>query len=159
MNLSVSVLQPQRLLWLVRTPIDVLRVAAWSFALLGLMFFVPEEGFNLILWHDPFGVSFHLATGVLMAMILKSMLPAVILLEVWVVNKRTDVELSKGGLVIFALIALFSMNAIGMGLPLIYASYLKPNSYVTAVPYLMVLGGFTVWAILMSTRRLLIKKT
>ena len=157
MNLSVSILQTQRLTQRLHTPADLLRLAVWSFALPNLMFLVPQTGFQWIAWNYPAGVSIPLTDilGGTMAVLISSLVPALIYLEARRAGKRGGLD--KKGLALFALVGGLGACVLGFGLPWLYVSFLHPNGYIAALPYTMALGGFVVWMTLVLTRKLVVR--
>ena len=137
---------------------DLLWFGVWSFALPSLMFLVPQIGFHWIAWNHPLGASVPLTDvfGGTMAMVIGSLLPAVLYLETRRASQRGD--LSRKGLALFTLSGVLGASLLGFGLPLLYALYLHPNGYMTALPHMMVLGGFVVWMTMMFTRKLVVRK-
>ena len=157
MNLSVSILQTQRLTQRLHTPADLLRLAVWSFALPNLMFLVPQTGFQWIAWNYPAGVSVPMTDilGGTMAVLISSLLPVLIYLEARRAGKRSG--LNKKGLALFALVGVAGACLLGFGLPGLYVSFLHPNGYIAALPYVMALGGFVVWMALVLLRKRVVR--
>ena len=156
MNLSVSFLQSHHLTRRLHTPMDLLWLGVWSFALPSLMFLVPETGFGWIVWNNP-GVSVPPmdVLGGTMALFITSLLPVVIFLEARRAGKQG--RLNKKGLALYVVLGVIGASLLGFGLPLFYVSYLLPNSLITAFPYAMALGGFVVWMTMLLTRKVLVR--
>ena len=157
MNLSVSILQTQRLTQRLHTPADLLRLAVWSFALPNLMFLVPQTGFQWIAWNYPAGMSIPMTDilGGTMAVLISSLLPFVIYLEARRAGKRSSLD--KKGLALFALAGVAGACLLGFGLPWLYVSFLHPNGYIAALPYTMAVGGFVVWMTLVLLRKQVVR--
>lgn len=156
MNLSVSFLQTQHLSRRLHTPMDLLWLSVWSFALPSLMFLVPETGFGWIYWnHTDANLPLMEVLGGTMILFISSLLPVAIYLEARRASKRGD--LNKKGLALYILFGVIGASLLGFGLPLFYVSYMLPNDLITALPYTMALGGFVVWMMMLLTRKVLVR--
>ena len=152
MNLSVSFLQTQHLTRRLHTPMDLLWLSVWSFALPSLMFLVPETGFGWIYWnHTDANLPLMEALGGTMILFISSLLPVAIYLEARRASKRGS--LNKKGLALYALFGVTGASLLGFGLPGLYVSFMHPNGYIAALPYTMALGGFVVWMALVLLRK------
>ena len=93
--------------------------------------------------------------GGTMAVLISSLLPVLIYLEARRAGKRSG--LNKKGLALFALVGVAGVCLLGFGLPGLYVSFLHPNGYIAALPYVMALGGFVVWMTLVLLRKLVVR--
>lgn len=139
-------------------PISALRIAAWSFSLMGLMFFAPEEGFRYIVWESTQSIASILADVVLGVVVtsLISLLPAVMLFEVWA-TKREGRTVRQRGLAVWVLVAVVGILVQGLGLPIFYVALLLPSGATTLFPMFMAFSGFGVWYLLFKMRNRLVK--
>lgn len=154
MNLSVSILHPQRMPQILRTPMDLIRMGIWSFTVLHLMFLVPQTGFHWIGWYV--GTTPTTVLGGMLAFTATSLLPVVIFIEAWTANKRA--MLNKKGLVVFTLIGLIGTSLLGFGMPFLYISYLHPYGFTPIFPYLMVICGGLVGIAVMVSHQLIMRQ-
>lgn len=124
-------------------------LAAWTLVFVGIAFFVPDDGFRILLR----GERNDLVAGLMGAplLLLWSALPIAVTIELWIARRtqrRLPANKVAGGIVISVL----AITAWGYGEPYFYLSVMHPNGFAQYETYLLLVVGslltvalFAVW--------------